>query len=134
MEKTNTNAISIGLLGIIVGLIVGLALNGTSYGRGMMNMMGVGGMMNNNGFRSGIGMEEMMHGMTGGLEGLSGDSFDRAFLLEMTIHHQGAIEMARQALANAKHEEIKEMAKAIISAQTREIGQMEEWQKSWYTR
>lgn len=132
MENTNTNAIIIGLLGIIIGLIMGLALSGTGYGRGMMGMMGMGGMMGSGGFRSGIDMEEMMHGMTGSLEGLSGDEFDRAFIAEMIVHHEGAVEMAEAALIDAKHDEIKQMARDIISAQTSEIEQMKAWQRNWY--
>jgi uncharacterized protein (DUF305 family) len=40
--------------------------------------------------------------------------------------------MAMAALQNAGRAEIKQMAEAIISAQTVEIKQMQEWQKSWY--
>ncbi|MBY0293761.1 DUF305 domain-containing protein, partial [Patescibacteria group bacterium] len=40
--------------------------------------------------------------------------------------------MAQAALQDAKHQEIKDMAKAIISAQTTEINQMQMWGKSWY--
>src|SRR3989344_5165072 len=49
--------------------------------------------------------------------------------------HQGAIDMAEMALESAKHEEIKAMARAIISAQQQEIEQMEQWLKAWgYTK
>lgn len=78
----------------------------------------------------------MMHGAMGdmmaGLEGKTGDEFDKAFLAEMIVHHEGAVDMAEAALKNAKHPEIKNMANAIISAQTSEIQQMQEWQESWY--
>jgi uncharacterized protein (DUF305 family) len=40
--------------------------------------------------------------------------------------------MANAALKNAKHQEIKDLANAIISAQTKEINQMKEWQTNWY--
>jgi uncharacterized protein (DUF305 family) len=40
--------------------------------------------------------------------------------------------MANAAQTSAKHPEIKAMADAIIKAQTAEIAQMKEWQKSWY--
>lgn len=65
------------------------------------------------------------------LKGKSGDDFDRAFLTLMTEHHQGAIDMAKQAQASAKHDEIKAMAGDIITAQAREIEQMQEWRKQW---
>lgn len=135
MDNTNTNAVIIGLLGIIIGLIIGLAISGTGYGRGMMGMMGMGGStsLTTSGMMRGVDMEDVMHGMTGSLEGLSGDEFDRAFIAQMIVHHEGAVEMAEAALANAKHDEIKHMARDIISAQTREIEQMQGWQRSWYS-
>ncbi len=70
--------------------------------------------------------------MTAGLKGKVGDDFDKAFLIGMTAHHQGAIEMGTLALQNANHKEIKDLAKAIISAQTTEINQMNQWQSLWY--
>lgn len=77
-------------------------------------------------------MDMMMEDMTASLRDKNGDAFDRAFIAEMIIHHQGAIDMARLALTQAKHQEIKDLAEDIISAQTREISQMEAWQASWY--
>ena len=77
-------------------------------------------------------MEEMMNTMNAELEGKTGDEFDKAFMAEMTVHHQGAIVMAELALKNAKHQEIKDLASAIISAQKEEISDMKAWQKEWY--
>lgn len=62
---------------------------------------------------------------------LNGADYDRMFLAGMIAHHQGAVDMANLALTNAKHQEIKDMANAIIMAQTKEIGDMENWQKAW---
>ncbi len=76
-------------------------------------------------------MNHTMNSMTSGLAGKTGDEFDRAFLKEMIVHHEGAIEMAKQASGSAKHEEIKKMATEIISAQSQEISQMRKWQKDW---
>lgn len=78
------------------------------------------------------GMHGAMGDMMAGLSGKTGDEFDKAFLAEMIVHHEGAVDMAKAALVNAKHTEIKQMANAIISAQTTEITQMKNWQKSWY--
>lgn len=61
----------------------------------------------------------------------AGNNFDQVFLTEMIIHHQGAIEMAQLALTNAYHQEIKDLAKEIISAQNKEIIQMKMWQSEW---
>jgi uncharacterized protein (DUF305 family) len=76
-------------------------------------------------------MEGMMHNMNMSLKGKTGTSFDKAFIEEMIIHHQGAIDMAKQAQINAQHEEIKVLANDIITAQTKEIELMKEWQKAW---
>jgi uncharacterized protein (DUF305 family) len=76
-------------------------------------------------------MEQAMSSMTGALQGKTGDTFDQAFLSEMIVHHQGAVEMAELALTNAKHQEIKDLAEAIIKAQNQEIADMQEWQEEW---
>jgi|CXWL01.1.fsa_nt_gi uncharacterized protein (DUF305 family) len=77
-------------------------------------------------------MQGEMDGMLAGLSGKTGDAFDKAFLSEMITHHEGAVGMAEAALKNANHAEIKQMANAIIFAQTTEIQQMKEWLQSWY--
>ncbi len=65
------------------------------------------------------------------MKGLSGDDFDKKFLQLMITHYQDAIDMSKPAEMNAKRQEIKNLAKAIISAQTSEIDQMQQWQKDW---
>lgn len=77
-------------------------------------------------------MSDTMGGMLAGLEDKAGDDFDKAFITEMVVHHEGAVSMAEQALRQAKHSEIKEMAENIISAQTGEIATMRSWLQSWY--
>jgi uncharacterized protein (DUF305 family) len=62
---------------------------------------------------------------------LKGEDYDRIFIANMIAHHQGAVDMANLALKNAKHQEIKDMANAIITAQTKEISSMGNWQKEW---
>jgi uncharacterized protein (DUF305 family) len=58
--------------------------------------------------------------------------FDRAFIDEMVSHHQGAIRMARAVMAKTNDREIEGLAEAIVSAQSREIGQMNQWRAEWY--
>lgn len=77
-------------------------------------------------------MSDTMKDMTASLYGKTDSEFDKAFIDEMIVHHEGAVEMAQLALKNAGHQEIKDMANAIISAQTKEIGQMKMWRSSWY--
>lgn len=66
------------------------------------------------------------------LEQLSGDAFDRMFLIQMTMHHAMAVMMARPVAANAPHAELKDLASSIIADQTREMAQMREWLRGWY--
>lgn len=48
----------------------------------------------------------------------------------MIPHHQGAIDMAAY-LENAKHPELQKLGKEIITAQSKEIEQMQNWLKEW---
>lgn len=78
-----------------------------------------------------MGMGMSMNEMTATLVGKTGDEFDMAFIEAMIAHHQGAIEMAKLARESAKHKEIRNLAEEIIKAQTKEIEQMQMWQKTW---
>lgn len=66
------------------------------------------------------------------LDQLSGDDFDKAFLQQMTMHHAMAVEMSRPVVAQAAHQETKDLAQSIIDAQTGEIAQMRAWARDWY--
>jgi len=78
-----------------------------------------------------MNMSSDMSMMSSSLKGLKGDEFDKKFISEMITHHEGAVDMAELALTNAKHQEVKTMAQNIISAQTKEIDEMQTWQKNW---
>ena len=54
------------------------------------------------------------------------------FIRLMTEHHQGAIDMAELVLTNTQRAELKEMANDIISAQSKEIDMMQDWNKEWF--
>ncbi len=82
--------------------------------------------------KQGTAMEDALHDMTSGLTGKTGEEFDEAFIDEMIVHHEGAIAMAELALLHAENEELKQLAVAIISAQTKEIEQMKEWRNEWF--
>lgn len=117
------------VLGIIVGAGGVMAFSDESKMRmvGTEHQMPDGVMMHGS-----MGMEDEMNGMMQSLDGKTGDSFDQAFLKEMVVHHEGAVAMAEAALKNAKHQEIKDLAQAIIAAQKYEIQQMQDWNKEWY--
>jgi uncharacterized protein (DUF305 family) len=59
-------------------------------------------------------------------------SLDQHFIEHMIPHHEGAIEMAVLAQEKSSDPEILDLADAIISSQTEEIEQMEDWYKEWY--
>jgi uncharacterized protein (DUF305 family) len=75
--------------------------------------------------------EMSMSQMTDGLKNKTGDDFDKAFISSMIEHHQGAIDMAKLAEKNAKHDEIKNMSNDIMKAQSAEIDMMKNWQVEW---
>ena len=58
--------------------------------------------------------------------------YDLRFIDAMTPHHQGAVVMAKEALAKSNRPEIKQLAENIIKAQNQEIEQMKQWRKGWY--
>jgi uncharacterized protein (DUF305 family) len=64
--------------------------------------------------------------------GPKSENYDLLFIDAMKVHHQGATEMAEEALQKSKRPEIKQLAQAIIDAQQKEITQMTEWRSAWY--
>ena len=52
---------------------------------------------------------------------LKGAEFDKAWAKGMIAHHEGAIAMANEVLANGKNSEILALANAVVSEQTAEI-------------
>lgn len=59
------------------------------------------------------------------LSHLSGADLDRQFLEDMIPHHMGAIMMARSVRPHIEHQEISDMANAIMETQTAEIELMQ---------
>jgi uncharacterized protein (DUF305 family) len=59
-------------------------------------------------------------------------NYDLRFIDAMIPHHQGAIEMAKEAQQKSQRPEIKQFAEAIIKEQEREIGQLRQWRQAWY--
>ncbi|HRJ06221.1 MAG TPA: DUF305 domain-containing protein [Candidatus Saccharibacteria bacterium] len=121
-----------GVIGLLIGAI--LAGAGAAYAvnnnqQSMMNMMGMHSNTNSRGMMDDSDMS--MNDMTSSLKNKTGDDFDEAFISGMIAHHQGAIDMANLAKQNAKHSEIKNLANDIVTAQTKEINEMNSWQAKW---
>lgn len=89
-------------------------------GTGMMG----GGMMSSSGMHMG-GQEDMT-----ALE--NAPDFDKAFIEQMIPHHQLAIMMANMLQSGTNRPEMQQLAKNIISSQSKEIQQMQSWYVQWY--
>lgn len=136
----NNMFITTALLAAGCGLLVGYLLWG---GNGMTgprmstsggHMMPNGQIMGNGGAMEGSSMQGMMDDMMANLKGKTGDEFDKAFLSEMVVHHQGAVEMAQAVLKNSNRPDLINLANDIMTAQRKEIYMMQNWQKEWFNQ
>ena len=50
----------------------------------------------------------------------------------MIVHHEGAVDMAKELQKGTNRPELQKMAKDIIEVQTGEITMMENWLKEWF--
>ncbi len=78
-------------------------------------------------------MAGMDHSMSMDL-GPADANYDLRFIDGMSVHHQGAVNMAQDVLKQSKRPEMKKIANEMIVAQKREINQMKEWRKTWYPK
>ncbi|MES2408666.1 MAG: DUF305 domain-containing protein [Patescibacteria group bacterium] len=134
----NNKNIVYGVVGICLGLTImglwswnekGWQEDGDDARNGQMtHRMSDGTMMNN----VGMDMDSMMVAMTASLNGKTGDAFDKEFLAQMIVHHEGAVAMAKQVLATSKRPELLKLANDIIAAQTKEIEMKKGWQSQWF--
>lgn len=106
--------IAFGAGGILVGAVIVVLLSSTGQYRSMM-----GGVNNSNNITSSKTVRMM-------------DNIDEHFIEQMIPHHDGAIAMAKLALQKAKRPEIRTLAGNIISAQEKEVTEMQGWYKSWF--
>ena len=122
------NTIIVGLLMLVVGLGVGYTMSNVGAPVGGNHVMSDGVAMRD----TSMDMTASMQGMMNKFEGKSGDEFDRVFLEEMIVHHEGAVEMAQALLRNTTRSELQKLGNDIISAQTGEIQMMRGWLTLWY--
>lgn len=143
LQNFDKTHILIGFAGLVLGALIVWACTGWGW-RGdrdgfrrsqipqNMHQMSNGQMMHNGMMMQGNTMQGMMMDMTAGMQGKSGKDLEKAFLQEMVPHHQGAVDMAKMLLASTSTpENLRTFAQQIIDAQTKEIGQMNEWLKSY---
>lgn len=130
----NREPLLYGIIGLLLGVVLTLGVTGYQQEDPMEGMMRSIDMHSQTQDADGMGDDGMgmsMGDMNAALEGKTGDEFDKAFIEMMIEHHQGAIDMANLIPERAKHQEIKNLGKAIIAAQTKEINDMKAWAKAW---
>lgn len=131
----NNNTLPIATICLIIGGVSGYVLSQstmhrvpmssdqTNNTRPSMHRMPDGSMMGDN-----AGMEcDMSHSMTMMV------SSEKEFVTEMIPHHQEAVDTAKEVLARgAITPEIRALAQNIITAQEKEITDMNSWYQNWY--
>lgn len=125
MEKNASNVLLLTVL--IIGLGLGYIFGGSQVATQNQNthVMPDGTVMSNSHAFS--AMDDAMHDMTTALEGKSGSDFDKEFLKQMIVHHQGAVEMAEMVLVQSDEPQLKSFAEDIIEVQSKEINMMQTW-------
>jgi uncharacterized protein (DUF305 family) len=74
-----------------------------------------------------------MPGMGTSLDALrSAPDFDRAFIEQMIPHHRMGVMMASHAQWHTQRPELRELQAAMVTVQSQEIAQMEQWYRQWY--
>lgn len=68
------------------------------------------------------------------LGSLDGADFEIEFMESMIKHHRKAIREGESCLRRAEHEQLLTLCQNIISTQSAEIAQMEQWLCDWYGR
>ena len=123
---TKYKHIIVPVLTLIIGLTLGFSVAMTSQShRNEYKKDFDKGMMHHS-------MKDMMDDMNMGLADKTGKEFDKAFIDEMIVHHQGAIDMANLVLQKSDRPELKKLAQDIITAQSSEIKTMSGWKAEWF--
>ena len=99
-------------------VITGSLIGGSAYAADKAGTMPMDSMQMHKSMMSGMkGMESMK---------ASGDT-DHDFATMMKMHHQSALDMANMELQQGKDPVLRNMAKAIIKSQTKEIKEFDKW-------
>lgn len=118
---------------MVLGLILGYCINERPYNK-CYGTKGDTCYLDSRSFDGYRSMHDAMSGMTGRLAGKTGDALDETFLDDMIVHHEGAVRMAEQLLAETKRPELIKLGNDVITAQTSEIEMMKGWRKEWFNK
>lgn len=77
-------------------------------------------------------IKEQTEQLSSDLDDKTTNALDRAFVENMIVHHEGAIEMAKKVVDKTKRPEVKALAEEIITTQSAEVETMNGWLKKWY--
>lgn len=130
----NNKILAFGIGGLIVGLVAGFFFAKSLSAKPSTMTLNSANDINHSSKTFESATLLPMQEMVSKLNGKTGEEFDKAFMEQMIMHHEGAVAMAEAALKSASHPEIKQMAQDIISAQTKEITQMKDWQTQWFKK
>ena len=118
----------LGLAGLLTTVVLLVASCGAGGGMGNMQE----DQMDGEGRKAKEGMKSMDHpemdrGRGGGASKMvmeDGEYSDRRFIDAMVPHHEGAVKTAEVALKHAEHDEIRRLARDIVSTQRAEIREL----------
>ena len=123
----------------LVALVLALGLTTVALAQGPLGRPGAGGMMGGWGRGGMMGSGGMMGGWgSGGMVGTprgttdASQPYDLRFLDEMIAHHAMGVRMTQHMVEDSVRPEMRDLAQRIISAQEREITQMQAWRQAWY--
>lgn len=118
MNSNTTTSILLLIVGLLGGYFLGMQSVSVAPVQNTQNDM--------------MNMHGSMQGMMSGLDGKTGTDLEKAFLDEMVVHHEGAVEMARALLNGTTRPELVKLGNDIITAQTGEIQMMKQWRAGWF--
>lgn len=122
--RTWLSIAAVAALGLVAGLGIGaLAWMGGAHDSGTVAMLGTT-------TAAAAGSQAMGH--ISHPTGTTTAMTEQSFLEQMVPHHESAIAMAQLALQQAKHPEIRALAREIVSSQKGEIARMKAWHRQWF--
>lgn len=114
------------------GMPPGGTLPGMMHGAAGMPAIGGGPMTAGPMADAGMMDMGMMMDMMDDYATLPARRLEVVFMSLMIGHHEGAVAMAQEAVEQASHPEVRDLADQIIASQSAEIDQMNIWLNDWY--